>query len=59
MNIFGDSICVYLQKEVVYAMDQAVTEKNEFFKSRSHFVNCACIRELRRLGIELEEVDVA
>jgi len=46
---YGFRISFYAQEELMKQVDQFIEKWDGKFKSRSHFINCAITRELRRL----------
>jgi len=55
MTQFGDKTSLYLQKGSVKVIDEVVASEPREYKSRNHFINCAIIRELRRIGARPRE----
>ena len=55
MTKYGSETSLYLQKDLEIGIIKALHENPDTFKSRNHFINCAIVRELRRLGIEIKE----
>lgn len=53
----GKRISLYLQNELEVKIDEALAKYPGVFKSRSHFINCAIVRELRRLKTEKPEME--
>jgi len=49
MAEYGFSVSIYLQEELIKQVDVLVEKYPGTFQSRSHFVNCAIARELRRI----------
>ena len=49
MGQFGASSSFYSQNELESEIDIAVDKHKNIYKSRSHFINVAVVRELRRI----------
>lgn len=49
MNKDGVKTTFYIQEELLAEIDTAVRGHSVIFKSRSHLICCAVVRELRRL----------
>lgn len=49
MTQFGKETSFYMQEELDEKISKILLERPGTFKSRSHFINCAISRELRRL----------
>jgi len=45
----GQKISVYVQNQLLYHIDFYVKTKPEMFLNRNNFINCAIVREIRRL----------
>lgn len=54
----GESLSIYLQRELDYKVEQAVSKYPGLFTSKSHFINCAITRELRRLEAFKPEIEI-
>lgn len=53
----GVMTCLYLQIELLPAIDKCISEHRDNYKSRNAFINGAVSRELRRLGYLPQEVN--
>jgi len=53
----GSNISFYAQNELIKDVDEAVEKYPGLFKGRSHFINCAISRELRRLKEQPPEIE--
>jgi len=54
----GSNISFYAQDELIKQVDEACLKYPGLFKGRSHFVNCAINRELRRLKESKPEFEI-
>jgi len=57
MAEMGNNVSFYAQNELIKQVDQAIEKYPGLFKSRSHFINCAITRELRRLKDQPSEIE--
>ncbi len=55
---YGFRTSVYIQEELIKQIDEAIIKWEGTFKSRSHFINCAISRELRRLKESKPEFEI-
>jgi len=53
----GSNISFYAQNELIKDVDEAAEKYPGLFKGRSHFINCAISRELRRLKDQPPEIE--
>ena len=49
MTQYGKETSFYMQEELDKQIQVVLLEKEGMFKSKSHFINCAIVRELKRL----------
>jgi len=54
----GTETSFYAQQALINQIDQAVLKYPGVFSSRSHFINCAIARELRRLQDQPPELEI-
>ena len=55
--INGVRTSFYLQRELEIELNKAVEQYVGTYKSRNHFINCAIVRELRRLDTAKLEIE--
>jgi len=48
-SVNGERVAFYLQLDLSPELNKALVDYAGIYKSRSHFINCSIIRELRRL----------
>jgi len=49
MTRYGFSTAIYLQKELLPKIKSIVKGHRDIFKSKNSFINCAIVREIRRI----------
>jgi len=53
----GSNVSFYAQDELIKQVDESCSKYPGLFKGRSHFINCAINRELRRLKEQPPELE--
>ncbi len=54
MTRYGNPTSLYLQDGLLPKINQVLEGFSDIFKSRNHFINCAIVRELRRINENVE-----
>jgi len=57
MAEFGSNVSFYAQDEIIKQVDNLIEKYPGTFQSRSHFINCAINRELRRIKEQPPEIE--
>ena len=52
MAQYGVSTSFYVQDDLIPKIDLILARNQDLFKSRSHFFNCAMVREIRRFDTD-------
>ena len=55
MVIYGTRTSAYIQAPLVVKIDKFVRAHKDIFKSRSHFINAAVVRQLRFFCVDADE----
>jgi len=54
MAIHGTETSFYVQTSLVAKVDNFVQSHQDIFKSRSHFINAAVVRQLRLFSVDVD-----